>query len=234
MAIDERRVALITGASRGLGVEIARQLIVKGLRVIVTGRSLDHVAEVSTTLGGAATPLRLDVTDPAAVLDTVLAAMKLTGRIDVLVNNAGITDGDNKAVAPDFAQVVDVLNTNLLGAWRMSEAVAPHMVAAGYGRIVNVTSTLGSLSLMASGSEPAYRVSKAALNALTRVLAVDLAGTGVLVNAASPGWTRTDMGGPRAPRSVEDGADTPVWLATLEEGSTMTGGLYYDRAPLEW
>ncbi|WP_079032079.1 SDR family oxidoreductase [Streptomyces specialis] len=126
------------------------------------------------------------------------------------------------------------MEVDLLGAWRLADAVVPHMRSAGYGRIVKVSSNLGSLSLMTSGSEPAYRVSKAALNAMTRFLAADLTGTGILVNAASPGWVRADMGGPGAPRPPEQGADTPVWLATLPDDATTTGGLFYDRQPLPW
>ena len=116
----------------------------------------------------------------------------------------------------------------------MAEAVVPGTVGAGYGRVVNVTSSYGSLALMDSGRHPAYRISKTALNALTRMLAAELAGTGVLVNAADPGWTRSGMGGQSAPRGPAEGADTPVWLATLPEGDGTTGGLFAARRPLPW
>jgi NAD(P)-dependent dehydrogenase (short-subunit alcohol dehydrogenase family) len=231
----ESRVALVTGAARGLGAEISRQLIDRGLRVLVCARKRKQAESVCHNLGPAACPLVLNVTSTESITSAVQQAIAQTGRIDVLVNNAGVAiDGDQQAINVDFRILEATLETNLIGAWRMANAVIPQMVGAGYGRIVNISSNLGSLSLMTRGQEPTYRVSKAALNAMTRVLAADLVDTGVLVNAASPGWTRTDMGGPNAPRSVEQGADTPVWLATLPEGDETTGGLFYDREPLPW
>lgn len=229
------RVALVTGGSRGLGAEISRQLVKAGLRVLVAARNVDQADEVSRSLGGRAVPLSLDVASPDSVTAAVEYAITRMGRVDVLINNAGVAlDGAQRAIGVDYRLLDTTLLTNLIGPWRMADAVVPHMVRSGYGRIVNVSSNLGSLAGMTQGQEPAYRVSKAALNALTRILAADLRGTGVLVNAASPGWTRTAMGGAKAPRSVEQGADTPVWLATLAEGNETTGGLFYDREPLPW
>lgn len=177
--------------------------------------------------------LRLDVTRPETIHTAVDYALDRFGAIDVLVNNAGISDGPQNPVTIDFAVAEQVWDVNVTGAWRTANAVIPIMRDKGYGRIVNVSSTLGSLHHMTKASEPAYRVSKAALNALTRVLAANVAGTGILVNAASPGWVRTDLGGPNAPRTVEQGADTPVWLATLPDDGP-TGGFFYERTPLEW
>ncbi|MGW3568639.1 SDR family NAD(P)-dependent oxidoreductase [Streptomyces sp. NPDC000941] len=175
------------------------------------------------------------VTSPTSINHAVRQGIERSGRIDVLVNDAGVAlDGSQRAIGADYRIVQETWETNLLGTWRVADAVIPHMVTAGYGRVVNLSSNLASLTEMTEDQEPAYRVSKAAVSALTRVLAADLRETGVLVNAASPGWTRTDMGGPRAPRSVEQGADTPVWLATLPPGDTTTGGLFYDRKPLPW
>lgn len=233
--MTEAHVALVTGASRGLGKEIARQLLDRGLHVWVSARTLSHAEQACRALGPTAHPLLLDVTSPASITRAVAQATSQLGRIDVLVNNAGVTDGPQRATRADFSLVRTTLDTNLVGAWRTANAVIPHMVAAGYGRIVNISSNLGSLHQMTNDAgEPAYRVSKAALSALTRVLAAELTETGILVNAASPGWTHTDMGGPNAPRSVEQGADTPVWLATLPTGDHTTGGLFYDREPLPW
>jgi NAD(P)-dependent dehydrogenase (short-subunit alcohol dehydrogenase family) len=175
----------------------------------------------------------VDVSRPETVKAAVSNVLAEYGRLDVLVNNAGITDGDQQPSTADPDLVRNVLDVNVLGAWHCCSAVVPTMREAGYGRIVNVSSTLGSLHHMDAATEPAYRVSKAGLNALTRVLAAELAGTGILVNSASPGWVASAMGGRRAPRTVEQGADTPVWLATLPHDGP-TGRFFYDRGPLEW
>ncbi|PAZ10655.1 short-chain dehydrogenase [Streptomyces sp. SA15] len=229
------RTALVTGGARGIGVEICRQLADQGLRVLVGARRLEAAEEACRSIGPAALPLALDVTSAKSVTEAVREAGELTGGIDVLVNNAGLSlDGDLRPPYLDEEILRTTLDTNLTGAWRMAEAVVPGMVEAGYGRVVNVTSSYGSLALMDSGRHPAYRISKTALNALTRMLAAELAGTGVLVNAADPGWTRSGMGGPSAPRGPETGADTPVWLATLPEGDGTTGGLFAEREPLPW
>ncbi|NGO06385.1 SDR family NAD(P)-dependent oxidoreductase [Streptomyces sp. HC44] len=234
--MSESRTALVTGGARGIGAEICRQLADRGLRVLVGARQLEAAEEACRVIGPAALPLALDVTSAKSVTEAVREAGELVGGgIDVLVNNAGVSlDGDLRPPDLDEAVLRATLDTNLVGAWRMAEAVVPGMVRAGYGRVVNLTSSYGSLALMDSGRHPAYRVSKTALNALTRMLAGELAGTGVLVNAADPGWTRSGMGGPSAPRGPEEGADTPVWLATLPEGDDTTGGLFAGREPLPW
>jgi NAD(P)-dependent dehydrogenase (short-subunit alcohol dehydrogenase family) len=231
----DNRTALVTGGARGIGLEISRQLADQGLRVLVGARRLEAAEDACRAIGPAALPLTLDVASAKSVAEAVREAGELTGGIDVLVNNAGVSlDGELRPPYVDEELLRTTLDTNLTGAWRMAEAVVPGMVEAGYGRVVNVTSSYGSLALMDSGRHPAYRISKTALNALTRMLAAELAGTGVLVNAADPGWTRSGMGGPSAPRGPEVGADTPVWLATLPEGDGTTGGLFAEREPLPW
>ena len=157
-----------------------------------------------------------------------------SGVIDVLVNNAGIAIDEPAHVPsdPGFAKIRETLDTNLFGAWACAGAVLPHMRAAGYGRIVNLTSNMASLGLTTDAESPAYRISKAALNMLTVVLAAEVRDDGVLVNAASPGYTRTDMS-PKATRSVEEGADTPVWLATLPDDGP-SGGFFHERSALPW
>ncbi|MFI8836240.1 SDR family NAD(P)-dependent oxidoreductase [Streptomyces afghaniensis] len=229
------RTALVTGGARGIGLEIGRQLSDRGLRVLVAARKPEAAEEACRAIGPAAVPLALDVTSARSVTEAVREAKELTGGIDVLVNNAGVSlDGDLRPPYVDEDILRATLDTNFTGAWRVAQAVVPGMVKAGYGRVVNVTSSYGSLTLMDSGRHPAYRISKTALNALTRMLAAELSGTGVLVNAADPGWTRSGMGGPSAPRGPREGADTPVWLATLPEGDETTGGLFADRRPLAW
>lgn len=225
---------MVTGGARGLGVEICRRLATLDHTVILTARTLSAAHTMAADLGERVHPLQLDVTDssgPATVADEVVQRF---GRLDVWVNNAAIVDTDHtRPTTIGLNQVDSVLETNLFGAWRCAQAVLPHMQQRRHGRIVNITSTLGALASVTDASDPAYRVSKAALHMLTRVLAAETAGTGVLVNAASPGWARTAMGGPDAPRAVAEAADTPVWLATLPAGGP-TGGLFHDRQPYPW
>lgn len=232
------QVVVVTGGNRGIGFEICRQLANCGARVMLGSRqernARSAVARLAS-MGLSAEPVSLDVTQSGSAGRAVEATTARYGRIDAaLVNNAGIAiDGPyHRPSDPDFDVVRQTLDTNLVGAWNMCAVVVPHMRKAGYGRIVNVSSSMGSLSQAHDARAPAYRVSKAALNMLTITLARELDGTGILVNAASPGYTKTDMS-PDASRSVEDGAATPVWLATLPADGP-TGGFFFDQAPLNW
>ncbi len=151
----------------------------------------------------------------------------------MLVNNAAILyDSWQRAVGADLKVVREAFETNTLGPWRMCEAFIPLLRRSGHGRIVNVSSESGSLAGMGGGT-PAYAVSKVALNALTRMLADELRGEGVLVNSVCPGWVATEMGGPDAPRTVEEGAASVVWAATLPDAGP-TGGFFRDGEPLPW
>jgi NAD(P)-dependent dehydrogenase (short-subunit alcohol dehydrogenase family) len=175
----------------------------------------------------------LDVTDQASVDRLARGVESEFGRLDILVNNAGVfLDRGQQAITADLDNVRRTLETNLFGPWQLCKALLPLTRRGGSGRIVNLSSGLGQLSEM-GGGYPGYRVSKTALNALTGVLAAELQGTGILVNAACPGWVRTDMGGANADRSVEEGADTPVWLAMLPAGGP-SGGFFRDRKPILW
>lgn len=224
------RVAVVTGANRGLGLGIARGLTEQGLRVVVTARDEEAARIAARDLGADAH--QLDVTDQASV-DRLYAWLdREHKRLDVLVNNAGILlDDDRDVTQADLELVRRTVETNVYGAWRMALGAVSLMRRHGYGRIVNVSSGMGGLTEMSNGRTPAYRLSKAALNTLTRMLATELEGTGILVNSACPGYVRTDMTGPRAPRSVEEGADTPVWLATLPDDGP-TGGFFRNREAL--
>ena len=237
MAIGlDRRVALITGANRGIGREISHQLAERGIHVVVAARDKDEALATAadiTSHGYAATGVRLDAIDSGSIAAAVAEVRNTHERIDILVNNAGISDGNQQPSAIDPELTTRVWQVNVLGAWQCANAVIPAMRERHYGRIVNLSSTLGSLHHMDKPTEPAYRMSKAALNAVTRLLAAELAGTGVLVNSVSPGWTRTKLGGPNAPRSVEQAAKTPIWLATLPNDGP-TGGFFYDSQSLEW
>lgn len=228
--------ALVSGANRGLGFEIARQLGRAGLRVLVTARDAAQGAAARDVLASEGLDVSfhpLDVTDPASIAALARRVERDWGGVDVLVNNAGVfLDKDARALDVPLDTVRRTLETNLLGALALSQALVPGMVARRRGRVVNLSSGLGTLNEM-EGGYPSYRLSKVALNALTRMLAAETAGTGVLVNSMCPGWCRTDMGGPEAHRSPAEGADTALWLATLPDGGP-TGGYFRDRKPIAW
>jgi NAD(P)-dependent dehydrogenase (short-subunit alcohol dehydrogenase family) len=219
-------VALVTGASRGIGAEIARELAADhGFVVYAGARDPDDVEEVEGIV-----PIELDVTDE----DEIFAAQERIGsdigRLDALVNNAGVYGDPTGAADYDLDRAHQVLEVNTFGPWRLIEAFLPLLRESDAPRIVNVSSGAGQLSDM-NGGRAAYRLSKAALNALTRTLASDE--RWVKVNTMCPGWVRTDMGGSAAPRSVADGADTAIWLAMLPDDGP-TGGFFRDRKPIPW
>lgn len=240
------RVALVTGASRGIGFEIARGLSRAGCNVMITARSGERARQACEELRATErtdTEIRgraADVTDHDALAGLVTAIGNELGRLDVLVNNAGVyleaphleTPQPSSALEQPVGMLRTSLETNLIGPYRLIQLAVPLMRAGGYGRIVNVSSGSGQLADM-EGGEVGYRVSKTALNALTRIFAAELAGTGILVNSMCPGWVRTDVGGDRAPRSPAEGADTAVWLATLPDDGP-TGGFFRDREPIPW
>ena len=236
----ETRIALVTGANRGIGLEIVRQLSRNGLLAVLGARDVAKGRAAAATLAseGLEPPVvALDVRDTASIRAAVEEVMHLFGRIDVLVNNAGIlregqTPEDSKVLDVSPALALETYETNTIGPLRMIQAVVPIMLQGGYGRVVNLSSGAGQLSDMGAGY-PAYRMSKSALNALTRITAAELGPTPIKVNAMCPGWVRTDMGGPNATRSVEQGAETAVWLATLPEAGP-TGGFFRDKAPIAW
>ena len=233
--VEGGRVALVTGANRGLGLEVARQLARRGITVILGSRNPEKGERAAKTLKEESLrvlPRQLDVSDDRSVGRSAAGLREEFGRLDVLVNNAGILyDTWQRPLGADLDVVREALETNAFGAWRTSQAFVPLMRSGGYGRIVNVSSGAGSLSSMGA-STPAYNVSKVALNALTRMLGAELRGTGILVNAVDPGWTATDMGG-HGGRSVEDGAAGVTWAATLPDDGP-TGGFFYDGEPEAW
>jgi NAD(P)-dependent dehydrogenase (short-subunit alcohol dehydrogenase family) len=228
------RVALISGGNRGIGREVARQLAEQGYRVVIGSRDLAKGEQAAGELGENVVARQLDVTDEESIERCIASIDEEFGRLDVLVNNAGIEGGGwrTDAADVDLDDVRDLLETNLFGAWRLTQVALPLMRRNDYGRIVNLSSGMGQLSDM-GGHAPAYRVSKTGLNALTRMLTTELGNENFLVNSCCPGWVRTDMGGPGARRSVEQGAETPVWLATLPDDGPR-GGFFRDRKPIPW
>jgi NAD(P)-dependent dehydrogenase (short-subunit alcohol dehydrogenase family) len=237
----KEQIALITGSNRGIGFEIAKQLAMKKIQVILTSRNSANgeaaVRKLAKDGVNKVVSMELDVSNQVSVDKLSDEVEKTFGRLGILVNNAAILiDKDNVTASnADLETVRATLETNLIGAWRMCKTFIPLMKKNSFGRIVNVSSGSGEFEYMATsgGYWPAYSVSKASLNALTVMLASELKGTNILVNAVCPGWVRTDMGGSNATRSVEEGAATPVWLATLPDGGP-TGHNYYDKKQISW
>ena len=224
------RVALVTGANRGIGREVVRQLLDHGFRTILSARDERKGLAAAEDVGSAF--LELDVADDRSVERCFAEIERTYGRLDVLVNNAAINyDPGDRAVDVDLIGVGETFETNLFGAWRATQAAIPLMRRNGWGRVVNVSSEAGSLASMGAGA-PAYATSKAALNAFTRILAAELRGTGILVNAVCPGWIATDMGGPGGD-PVELGGVRVIWAVLLPDDGP-TGGFFRDGRQLPW
>jgi NAD(P)-dependent dehydrogenase (short-subunit alcohol dehydrogenase family) len=230
------RAAVVTGANRGLGLETSRQLLARGLRVVMAGRDEDATESARRSLGGSseqAMAVTMDVTDAASIEAAHRLIVDRMGGADVLVNNAAVLLFDSAeplSIPPEAYR--QTFEANVFGVIEVCRIFVPPMAKRGHGRIVNVSSGAGQLAKMSTYA-PAYSMSKAALNAFTRLLAATYKGQGVLANAVDPGWVRTDMGGPSAPRSVEQGVETTVWLATLPDDGP-TGGFFRDKRAIEW
>lgn len=236
---DERPVAVVTGANRGLGLEACRQLARRGYAVVLTSRDPERGEGACAALAGDGLEvewIQLDVADDDSIQRMAGELEARHGRVDVLINNAGILEDSSSqgagALEAQRALLRRTMDTNAFGALAVAQRLVPLLRRGGPGRIVNVSSGLGQLEDM-EGGYPAYRLSKTALNAVTRMLAAELAEDGIPVNSVCPGWVRTDMGGPEAERSVEQGVDTIIWLATLEN-ELPSGGFFRDRKRIPW
>ncbi|HEX7813739.1 SDR family NAD(P)-dependent oxidoreductase [Dyella sp.] len=232
-----QRVALVSGGNRGLGLEVARQLAAQGMTVLLGARNNAAGEKAARQLrheGGDVVAVKLDVTSDEDVASLAALVDRDYQRLDILVNNAGaFFDVDKRASTADLAMVRNALDVNLLGAWRLTEALLPLMQRHNYGRIVNVSSSCGTIE-NDSDNCPAYRISKTALNGYTRMLAAELKGSGVLVNAVCPGWVATDMGGSGG-RPVKDGAEGIVWAACLPtQHMHMNGRFFRDKRQIAW
>jgi NAD(P)-dependent dehydrogenase (short-subunit alcohol dehydrogenase family) len=238
--MSELKIAVVTGGNRGLGLETCRQLAARGLRVVLTARDQNQGAQAAAELMRNGLEVRfhpLEVTDEQSIQALAAWLKETFGRIDVLVNNAGIfpdpfpgRESGGSVFAARLDKVRLGFETNTLGPLRLCQVLIPLM--KGYGRVVNVSSGMGQLSEM-NGCCPAYRLSKTALNAVTRIFHDELQDTGIKVNSVCPGWVRTDMGGAEAERDLETGAASIVWAATLEDDGP-SGGFFRDGQPIPW
>jgi NAD(P)-dependent dehydrogenase (short-subunit alcohol dehydrogenase family) len=231
-----QRIAVVTGANRGIGFEICRGLARLGIHTILTGQDARKAQAAGEKLAAEGLDVRhhqLDVTEPESVQHLREFIVSEYGRLEILVNNAAVyIDDRHSLLTVDLEVMRYTMDVNVYGPLRLVQAFVPLMKQAGYGRIVSVSSEAGELTNLGP-SYPAYRLSKIMLNLHTRVLAGELQGTGILVNAMCPGWVRTDMGGPSAPRSAEEGADTAIWLATLPDNGPQ-GKFFQDRKVIPW
>ena len=227
-----QKIAFVTGANKGIGFEVARQLAKKGFRVFVGARNEKAGRAAAKKIGPAATFLKIDVSDRASIHEAAAELTKTVNYLDVLVNNAGvIVDGDDAILKATPEQFETTMRTNALGPLLVAQAFKPMLAKASGPRIVNVSSSGGQLHDGADGWSPVYCVSKTALNGVTTQLAAAL--PKFAVNSVCPGWVRTDMGGANATRSVEEGADGIVWLAA-EAPQNLTGNFLQDRKVIPW
>jgi NAD(P)-dependent dehydrogenase (short-subunit alcohol dehydrogenase family) len=226
-------IALVTGANKGIGLEVVRQLATRGWRVFLTGRSLAAVRKAASPLGPSVVPVPLDITSRISIEAAFSVVAQAVNHLDVLVNNAGILDHDEGSVFELHPQRLRrMFETNTIGPLLVSQTFLPLLRKSESGRIINVSSEAGQLSDMGTWA-PAYSISKTALNGVTGQFAAALRDSNIAVNSVCPGWVKTDMGGHEAPLTVEQGADTIVWLAT-EAPQSMTGLFIRDRKPIPW
>jgi NAD(P)-dependent dehydrogenase (short-subunit alcohol dehydrogenase family) len=226
-------IALVTGATKGIGLEIVRELAAKKWKVFLTGRSPAAVNQAAASLGESVTPVVLDVTQRDSITAAAKTVAQQVDHVDVLINNAGILDHDDESIFDlEPERLRRMFETNTIGPLLVTQAFLPLLRKGSSPRIINLSSGAGQLTDMDAWA-PAYSISKTALNGVTGKLAAALKGENIAVNSVCPGWVRTQMGGSEAPRSVEEGADTIVWLAT-EAPQSLTGQFVKDRKPIPW
>jgi NAD(P)-dependent dehydrogenase (short-subunit alcohol dehydrogenase family) len=227
------KTAFVTGANRGIGLEVCKQLGEEGAKIIMGVRDLSPAKNQLDDLIQAridATLVHIDVSDSDSIREVTSSKLE---RIDILVNNAALLDRARNIFLLDDDELKKIIHTNLIGAALLAKHFGTQMKKHKWGRIVNVSSGMGSISRGFGEDSPAYRISKLALNGLTISLAEALSGSGVLVNSVDPGWVRTEMGGKSATRSVQQGARSVVWAALLPDNGP-TGGFFYDGKPVPW
>jgi NAD(P)-dependent dehydrogenase (short-subunit alcohol dehydrogenase family) len=236
MANKNERIALLTGSNRGIGLETAKQLARRGFQVVIAARdeaSGRRAAEAIQAKGGVSQFLALDVSKSDSIQSAANSYLAIGDRLDVLVNNAGIYPDEGLDILTiSRGRMVDTFETNTFGPLEVTQAFLPYLRRAPSARVINVSSGYGQLDSLSPGV-PSYCLSKLALNGLTIMLAQALRADRIAVNSMCPGWVRTDMGGPNATQSVEEGADTMVWLAD-EAPHELTGKFFRNRQEIDW
>lgn len=232
----EQRVAIVTGGNRGIGLEVCRQLAGRGIKVILGSRDAARGVAAARELAVAGLPVegrQLDVSSAKSISECMNWVRNDVGRLDILVNNAGVMIEEGDADPLEELEIIrETMQTNVYGPFLLSRLAIPIMKSRRHGRIVNLSSSMGSLAEMGAGYI-AYRLSKAGINVVTRVIAAETEGMGILVNSVDPGWVQTGMGGRGATRTVEKGAETVTWLATLPDDGP-TGAFFRDRKAIAW
>lgn len=227
------KTALVTGGNRGIGFEVCKQLATEGARVILASRDIEKgmmaVSELQKEFSDV-TFVQLDVSDSGAIQPF---AEGLKEHVDILINNAALLDRSRSLFTLPDEELIQIIHTNLLGPMLLTKYLAQSMVARRWGRIVNVSSGMGAVSRGLSGDSIGYRVSKLALNGFTMCMADTLRGTGVLINSVDPGWVRTEMGGPSAHKSPQEGARAVVWAAVIPDNGP-TGGFFREGRRFDW
>jgi NAD(P)-dependent dehydrogenase (short-subunit alcohol dehydrogenase family) len=234
--VVSRQVAVVTGANRGIGLEVARQLAERNIHVVLTSRDKSKGQQALNHLLDRSLPVslfQLDVTSSDAATRLCTHLTKTFGRVDILVNNAAIyLDEGDKLLDIPVETMRSSFDANFFGAYYLCKTLIPVMRKNGYGRIVNVSSGYGAMDAM-NARTGAYKLSKLALNGLTQILASELKGTNIKINAVDPGWVRTEMGGPSATRSPQEAARGIVWAATLADDGP-TGRFLRDMKQIAW
>ena len=232
----DKKIAAVTGGNRGIGFQVCRDLAKKGLKVLLTARNSERGIESAKILQGEGldiTFFELDVSSADSIDTFVTLATEEFGRIDVLVNNAGIIpDARSSGLSVEIQELQVSLETNVYGIIQLSQKIIPLMIKNNYGRIINLSSGMGQFADMGSGYL-AYRISKTAVNTITKVLANETDSYNIQINSVDPGWVKTEMGGAGASLSVEEGADTIVWLS-IQPDNSPTGMFYKKREIISW
>lgn len=230
------KVALVTGGNRGIGYELVKQLAQKGFKVILTSRDSEighEVTQILNELNLDVSFVVIDVNNQESIRQAAITVNELYGRIDVLINNAGVYLDENKKLAAMDPSILErTMTTNFFGVYHMIRSFIPLMEKQGYGRIINVSSEYGAISEMSHQGAGAYKLSKLALNGLTQLAAAETRGD-IKINAVDPGWVSSDMGGPSAPRTPKQAAESILWLATIGPNGPH-GGFFGDGKRIEW